>query len=105
MRQEQPTYPVGERIAAFREQKGFTVNKLANIAGLSQSHLRDIELEKKNPSVETLFLICQALGISLCDFFSDGTLDGLTSDVLLQRIYRLNPRQRDALSVFLGTMQ
>lgn len=105
MRQEKPTYPVGNRITHFREQKCFTVNKLANMAGLSQSHLRDIELENKNPSVETLSLICQALGISLCDFFNDGISGSLLSDPLLQRIYRLNPKQREALSAFLGTMQ
>lgn len=105
MRQEQPTYPVGKRIAHFREQKGFTVNKLSNMAGLSQSHLRDIELENKNPSVETLSLICQALGISLCDFFNDSIADSLLTDPLLQHIYRLEPKQREALSVFLDTMQ
>lgn len=34
---------IGERIAYFRSSKGLTVNKLANLSGISQSYLRDIE--------------------------------------------------------------
>ena len=104
MRQEKPTYPVGERLKLFRTRKGFTINKLANMAGLSQSHLRDIELENKNPSVETLYIICQTLDISLKDFFDDDISEGLVSDPLLQHIYSLNPIQREALCAFLDTI-
>ena len=35
---------VASRIIYLREQKGLTTNKLANMAGISQSHLREIEL-------------------------------------------------------------
>ena len=45
---------VGERIKELREKRGLTVNKLANLAGISQSYLRDVELGNKNPTVETL---------------------------------------------------
>lgn len=46
-----------------------TTNKLANLSGVSQSFLRDIELGNKNPTIETLYYICSALDISLRDFF------------------------------------
>lgn len=39
----------GARIKELREKAGYTVNKLANLAGISQSYLRDIELGNKNP--------------------------------------------------------
>lgn len=52
---------IASRITFFREQKGITVNKLANIAGISQSFLREIELGNKKPTVETLSYICDAL--------------------------------------------
>ena len=58
------------RIKALREAKGFTINKLASQAGISQSFLRDIELGNKKPTVDTLDAICWALDISLSDFFS-----------------------------------
>ena len=45
---------VGNRIRQLREAKHYTVNGLANRAGVSQSYLRDLELNNKNPTVETL---------------------------------------------------
>lgn len=101
---DDPIYPVGERITFFRKQKNLTVNKLANLSGVSQSYLREIELGSKNPTVEILALLCQALGISLRDFFDDDSETLIQSDPLIQRIYRLSPAQREALLVFLNTM-
>lgn len=95
---------VGERIAYFRTQKGYTVNKLANLSGISQSYLRDVELGKKNPTVETLSYICEALNISLKSFFDDETQDILSNDTLLRQIYKLNDEQRNSLLSFLITM-
>lgn len=60
---------VGERITYLRSRKNITVNKLANMSGISQSYLRDIELGNKQPTVEYLEYICFGLGISLKDFF------------------------------------
>lgn len=60
---------VGLRIKELREKKGLTVNRLANMAGISQSYLRDVELGNKNPTVETLSYFCDALSVSLKDFF------------------------------------
>lgn len=91
-----------QRIRELREAKGYTVNKLASRAGLSQSFLRDIELGNKKPSVETLDAICWALDISLRDFF-DTEPDVLDSE-LLRQIYRLNPEQRKKLLDFLKSL-
>ena len=99
-----PIYPVGNRISHLRKQKNISVNKLAKTAGISQSYLRDIELENKNPTIEIVALICQALGISLKDFFDDDSATTIENDPLLQRIYKMNPQQREALLHFLNTM-
>ena len=56
---------VGKRISLFRESKGYSVNKLATLSGISQSYLRDVELRKKNPTVEIISYLCDALDISL----------------------------------------
>lgn len=95
---------ISARIKFFREQKGYTVNRLANIAGISQSYLRSVELGQKNPTVETLSEICWALDISLKDFFDDDTLASLQQDELLREIYRLTPRQRQNLANFLKSL-
>ena len=78
---------LGKRITHFRTAKGYSVNKLANMAGISQSYLRDIELNNKNPTIEILSLLCQTLDISLQDFFNDETVDTLFKDPLLLKIY------------------
>lgn len=95
---------ISARIKFFREQKGYTVNRLANIAGISQSYLRSVELGQKNPTVETLSEICWALDISLKDFFDDDTFASLQKDELLREIYRLTPRQRQNLANFLKSL-
>ena len=95
---------VGARITFFRQQKNYSVNKLANLAGISQSYLRDVELGNKNPTVELLSLVCEALDISLKDFFDDGTMKTLAEEELMRQIYQLSGDQRERLSEFLNTM-
>lgn len=105
MRKEEPVYRVGERITVFREKKGITVNRLAYLSGLSQSHIRDIELGKKTPSVETLYQICSALEITLKDFFDDESENLLQNDPIVRRIYQMNDIQRKTLLAFLDTVE
>ena len=95
---------IGKRIAFFRNKKHYTVNKLATLAGISQSYLRDVELGKKNPTVEVLSYVCDALNISLRDFFDDDTYTLLTADPLLEKIYELTPEQRILLLKFLNSI-
>jgi transcriptional regulator with XRE-family HTH domain len=61
----------GERITYFRKNRNLTTNKLANMSGLSQSFIRDVELCNKSITVDNLELVCEALKISLQDFFDE----------------------------------
>ena len=96
---------VNQRIKFLREQKGITVNKLANLAGISQGFLRDIELGNKRPTVETLSYICDALENSLKDFFDDDLFNRLSDDELLLEIYKLTPEQRKLFLQLLRSFQ
>ena len=95
---------IGKRISFFRNAKQYSVNRLATMAGISQSYLRDVELGKKNPTVEVLSYVCEALDISLRDFFDDSHELHLRQDPLLARIYQMSPKQRAALLQFLDCM-
>ena len=95
---------VGQRIRQLREKKNYTLNKLANHAGVSQSYLRDVELENKNPTIAFLSLICQSLDISLKDFFNEESANDFINDPIMQMIYKLTPEQKDALHAFLQSM-
>lgn len=95
---------VGKRIAYFRTHKGYSVNKLANLSGISQSYLRDVELGSKNPTVELLSYVCDALGLSLKEFFDDQTQEFVANDPLIEKIYQLTDTQREKLLDFLNSI-
>lgn len=95
---------IGNLIKQFRTSKGYSVNKLANLSGISQSYLRDVELGKKNPTVETLSYVCDALNISLADFFNAYCNQEPSTNSLLLEIYRLSPYERKLLETLLHSM-
>ncbi len=66
------------RIRNLCEEKGITPNKLATIAGLPSSTIRCIFYGRsKNPGTRTILDICQALEITLFDFFNDSLFKSL----------------------------
>lgn len=91
---------VGERIRYFRERKNITVNKLANMSGVSQSYLRDIELGNKQPTVEYLEYICFGLNITLKEFFDFDE----NKDELSLVAQKLNKNQKELLIKFLESL-
>lgn len=95
---------ISDRIITLRTAKGWSVNKLANMAGISQSFLRDIERGEKQPTINTLINICDALGIDISDFFNDTFQESLSNDPLFAKVYALNYKQRAALLTFLNTI-
>ena len=63
---------IAKRILKLCEINDITPNKLANMAGLPSSTIRCIFYGRsKNPGTRTLLDICQALDITLFDFFND----------------------------------
>ena len=59
---------ISERIRELRMERGISTNKLSNMAGLSQSYVRKLENGECKPTVESLEMLCQALGITFEDF-------------------------------------
>lgn len=91
---------VGERIMFLRTKSGLTQNALAEKAGVSQTHLRRVELGQADITVGHLQLICDALGISLKDFVdvSDDKEETATA------MSNLTPRQKNLLIEFLKSL-
>lgn len=94
---------VGERIKFFREQRNITVNKLANLSGVSQSYLREIELGLKQPTVEYLEYICFGLKISLQEFFAEKDTD--INPFILSAIEKLNQEEQIKLAEFINAIK
>ncbi|TDD67620.1 cupin domain-containing protein [Jiangella aurantiaca] len=62
--------PIGERIRQERMRKGVSARGLAREIGVSASLISQIETDKSQPSVSTLYAITTALGISIEDIFA-----------------------------------
>ena len=63
---------VAERILELCDKKGYTVNQLSRISGITQSTVSDVvNCKSKNVGVVTLYRLCVGLDINLEDFFSD----------------------------------
>ena len=61
---------VRERIAELCEEKHITINKLANISGITQSTLNNIMSGRNNSTtISTIQKICDGLEITVIDFF------------------------------------
>ena len=91
---------VGKRIKQFREQNKYSQNYLADIAGISQTHLRRVELGSADITVGHLQLVCDALGISLKDFFNVSE----EQEDISSAISNLTPKQRNLLLEFLKSI-
>ena len=69
--QELPS--VGQRIREERLKRDLSLRSLARDVGVSASLISQIENEKSQPSVSTLYAITSALGISIQDVFGTGS--------------------------------
>jgi len=63
---------IGRRIRQIRQQKGYSVTKLAERAGISKGALSQVERELANPSIETVRAIASALEVPVFVLFLDG---------------------------------
>lgn len=63
---------ITKRIYALCEENNISPNKLANMSGMPAGSLKSIFYGKsKNPGTRTILDLCQALNITLYDFFND----------------------------------
>ncbi len=62
---------VGPNVKAMRLKKNISQNRLAKLAGISQSALSTIESSVKNPSSVTVELLAQALGCTTAELLGE----------------------------------
>lgn len=55
---------IGKRLKALRERRGLSQYELARAAQVSQGLIWQIEAGRKNPGLETLLRLAQALSVS-----------------------------------------
>lgn len=78
-----------EKIKELKEERGWSNYRLAREAGISEGTLNNLFRLNNQPTLPTLEAICRGLGISLTQFFSDG------SEAVI-----LNEEQKEMLIVY-----
>jgi transcriptional regulator with XRE-family HTH domain len=62
---------VGSRLRRERERRGISLRELARRVGVSPSLVSQIELDRVNPSVSTLYALVTELGLTMGEVFGD----------------------------------
>ena len=62
---------VGGRLRTERERRGIGLRELARRVGVSPSLVSQIELDRVNPSVSTLYALVSELGMTMSEVFGD----------------------------------
>ena len=91
---------ISKRLIELREQCGLTQNGLAEWAGVSQSHLRRVELGESDITVGHLQLLCDAMGITIRDFFNEDSVQ----DEISVALSKLSPKQKKLLLEFINSL-
>lgn len=87
----------------MRESMNLSKNQLSKLSGVSQSYISDIELNKKNPTLDILERLCKALGITVAQFLQDSDENQLPHDLiqLIETTKKLPQEERKALNEYL----
>ena len=91
---------VGKRLLELRNKSWLTQNGLAEKAGVSQTHLRRVELGQADITVGHLQLLCDAMGITLQEFFNVEA----GKDELSIALSKLTPKQKKLLIAFIESL-
>ena len=92
---------VRDRLQKLMDERGLNMYSLAKRSGLSWNTIKNIFSRSTNPTVTTLSLICDGLGITLAQFFEEGNDSiHLTAEQqhLVNRWDQLSDREKETIS-------
>lgn len=94
-----------ERIDQLRNQRGWSIYKLAEEAGITQSTLANMFARDSFPSISSLQSICDAFGMTIAQFFDDGG-SGLSAEeqLLLANFKKLSARDKAMIQEIINSM-
>lgn len=81
---------IGEILYYWRNKKQVSIYKLAKQSGISESHIRNLENGKKQPTINTLETLTNSLGIPLTEFFNTENKEA----------FYLNPDEQRLLNLY-----
>ena len=61
---------IGQLLKDLREERGWLLRELGLVVGMNKSYLGDIELGKRNPSINSLEKIVAGYDLTVKEFFA-----------------------------------
>ena len=61
---------IGQLLKDLREERGLSLRELGLVVGMNKTYLGDIELGKRNPSINSLEKIVAGYGLTVKEFFA-----------------------------------
>ena len=94
------------RIRQLMAERGWTIYRLAQESGLSQTTISNIFKRNNQPSLPTVNAICDACGITLAQFFTENDTANSPNakSELDNSVATLNEDQCEALAAFIKTL-
>jgi transcriptional regulator with XRE-family HTH domain len=68
-------FQIGSTVKKSRIEKGLTLQQLADKTGLTAAYLSKLENEKVSPSINTLKVLADELGVYITDFFENDLIN------------------------------
>ena len=67
--QRQPLKPFGEHLRRLREKRDLSQVRLSELAGLNRNYVGDVERGRRNPCLDNIIKLAEALNISPSELF------------------------------------
>ena len=80
------------RIRTLRKERGWTIDHLADLTGISRGYISQLETGKREPSSDMLDTLSEAFGVATPDLYADRDLG---DHLVIMR--GLSPEDRDAV--------
>ena len=96
-----------KRIKQLMKERDWTDYRLAKESGLSHSTVTNMFNRNNAPTLLTLEAVCKAFGITLAQFFTEGTSPEMTEEqrILFAKWSALKEEQKQALLALIDTMR
>ena len=92
---------VSDRLQQLMDERGLNMYSLAKRSGLAWNTIKNIFSRSTNPTVTTLSMLCDGLGITLAQFFEEESDNAhLTAEQqhLVNRWDQLTDREKETIS-------
>lgn len=92
------------KIDRLRTERNWSIYKLAEEAGLTQSTVANMFARDTLPSIKTLEALCSALGISLSEFFAEDNSSNFEDAMIINAYNKLSQRDKRIIKSLLKAM-